>query len=59
MSELSLDWLISVDDHVLEPPDVWVSRVAAKDRDSAPHMGSTPMAWTTGSMTPSATRAPA
>jgi predicted TIM-barrel fold metal-dependent hydrolase len=38
MSELSLDWLISVDDHVLEPPDVWVSRVAAKDRDRAPHM---------------------
>jgi len=35
--KLNLDWLISVDDHVLEPPDVWVSRVPAKDRDRAPH----------------------
>ncbi len=34
----SLDWLISVDDHVLEPPHVWVDRVPAKDRDRAPHM---------------------
>ncbi len=34
----SLDWLISVDDHVLEPPNVWVDRVAKKDRDRAPHM---------------------
>ena len=33
-----LDWLISVDDHVLEPPHLWVDRVAAKDRDQAPHM---------------------
>src|SRR5579863_3629904 len=29
-AELSLDWLISVDDHVLEPPHVWTDR--------APHM---------------------
>jgi predicted TIM-barrel fold metal-dependent hydrolase len=35
---LNLDWLVSVDDHVLEPPDVWTSRVPAKDRDRAPHM---------------------
>jgi len=35
---LNLDWLISVDDHVLEPPNVWTDRVAAKDRDRAPHM---------------------
>ena len=34
----SLDWLISVDDHILEPPHLWVDRVAAKDRDRAPHM---------------------
>jgi predicted TIM-barrel fold metal-dependent hydrolase len=34
----SLDWLISVDDHVLEPPHVWVDRVPTKDRDRAPHM---------------------
>jgi len=36
--KLNLDWLISVDDHVLEPPDVWTSRVPAKDRDRAPHL---------------------
>jgi predicted TIM-barrel fold metal-dependent hydrolase len=36
-SDLSLDWLISVDDHVLEPPNLWVDRVAARDRDRAPH----------------------
>jgi predicted TIM-barrel fold metal-dependent hydrolase len=35
--ELNLDWLISVDDHILEPPHLWVDRVAAKDRDKAPH----------------------
>ncbi len=37
-ADVSLDWLISVDDHILEPPNVWVDRVAAKDRDRAPHM---------------------
>jgi predicted TIM-barrel fold metal-dependent hydrolase len=37
-SNLNLDWLISVDDHILEPPDLWVNRVAAKDRERAPHM---------------------
>ena len=36
-SDLPLDWLISVDDHILEPPNLWVDRVAAKDRDKAPH----------------------
>jgi predicted TIM-barrel fold metal-dependent hydrolase len=34
----NLDWLISVDDHILEPPNVWVDRVPARDRDRAPHM---------------------
>ncbi len=34
----NLDWLISVDDHILEPPNLWVDRVAAKDRDRAPHI---------------------
>ncbi|HUN31853.1 MAG TPA: amidohydrolase family protein [Trebonia sp.] len=34
----NLDWLISVDDHVLEPPTVWTDRVASKDRERAPHM---------------------
>ncbi|GGL13407.1 amidohydrolase family protein [Nocardia jinanensis] len=37
-ANLDLDWMISVDDHVLEPPNVWVDRVASKDRDRAPHM---------------------
>jgi predicted TIM-barrel fold metal-dependent hydrolase len=37
-SDLNLDWLISVDDHILEPANVWVDRVAAKDHDRAPHM---------------------
>jgi hypothetical protein len=31
-----LDWMISVDDHVLEPPNVWQDRVPAKYRDAAP-----------------------
>jgi predicted TIM-barrel fold metal-dependent hydrolase len=35
--ELNLDWLISVDDHVLEPGHLWTDRVAATDRDRAPH----------------------
>jgi predicted TIM-barrel fold metal-dependent hydrolase len=34
----NLDWLISVDDHILEPPRLWLDRVAAKDRERAPHM---------------------
>ncbi len=37
-AELNLDWLISVDDHILEPPNLWLDRVATKDRDRAPHM---------------------
>src|SRR5262249_43654031 len=32
----ALPWFISVDDHVIEPPDVWTSRVPAKYRDAAP-----------------------
>ncbi|HMG40252.1 MAG TPA: amidohydrolase family protein [Acidimicrobiales bacterium] len=31
-----LDWMISVDDHVLEPPHVWESRLPAKYRDVGP-----------------------
>lgn len=37
-ANFDLNWLISVDDHILEPPNLWVDRVAAKDRDKAPHM---------------------
>jgi predicted TIM-barrel fold metal-dependent hydrolase len=36
-TDLNLDWLISVDDHVLEPAHLWIDRMAAKDRDRAPH----------------------
>ena len=35
---LDLDWLISVDDHVLEPPNVWQDRVATKFKDRAPRL---------------------
>lgn len=32
------EWLISVDDHVLEPGHVWQDRVPAKHRDAAPRL---------------------
>jgi predicted TIM-barrel fold metal-dependent hydrolase len=35
---IRLDWLISVDDHVLEPPGVWQDRIPARLRDRAPRM---------------------
>jgi predicted TIM-barrel fold metal-dependent hydrolase len=34
----NLDWLVSVDDHILEPPNLWLDRVAKKDRDRAPRL---------------------
>jgi predicted TIM-barrel fold metal-dependent hydrolase len=34
--ENRLDWMISVDDHVLEPPNVWQDRVPARYKDVAP-----------------------
>jgi hypothetical protein len=37
-TDTSLDWMISVDDHVIEPPGVWQDRVPAKYKDSAPRM---------------------
>ena len=33
---LELDWLVSVDDHVIEPPNVWLDRLPAKYRDDGP-----------------------
>jgi predicted TIM-barrel fold metal-dependent hydrolase len=30
------DWLISVDDHIIEPTNVWVDRLPAKHRDLGP-----------------------
>jgi predicted TIM-barrel fold metal-dependent hydrolase len=35
---MTIDWLVSVDDHVVEPPNVWVDRVPAKYREAAPHV---------------------
>src|SRR5262245_4489133 len=33
-----LDWLVSVDDHVLEPHTLWQDRVPSRYRDIAPRM---------------------
>jgi len=33
-----LDWMISVDDHVIEPPDTWQSRLPAKFRAAGPRL---------------------
>jgi len=35
---LDLNWMTSVDDHVIEPPSVWVDRVPAKYRDVCPRV---------------------
>ena len=35
---VNLDWMISVDDHVIEPPHVWQSRLPAKYRDTGLRM---------------------
>jgi predicted TIM-barrel fold metal-dependent hydrolase len=32
------DWVIDVDTHITEPPDVWTSRLAKKFQDRAPRM---------------------
>ena len=32
------DWLISVDDHVVEPPHVWQDRLPAKYREVGPRL---------------------
>lgn len=34
----NLDWLVSVDDHILEPANLWIDRVPKKDRDRAPRL---------------------
>ena len=35
---MDLNWMISVDDHVIEPPNVWQDRVPAKLKDAAPRI---------------------
>ncbi len=34
----NLDWVISVDDHIIEPADVWTDRMPAKFKDDAPRL---------------------
>jgi predicted TIM-barrel fold metal-dependent hydrolase len=38
MAAHDLDWMISVDDHILEPAHVWQDRVDKKYRDRAPRL---------------------
>ncbi len=38
MAQIDLNWLISVDDHVLEPGDVWLRRLPRKYHDRAPRL---------------------
>jgi predicted TIM-barrel fold metal-dependent hydrolase len=33
-----IPWIVSLDDHVVEPPDVWTKRLPAKYRDTGPHI---------------------
>jgi predicted TIM-barrel fold metal-dependent hydrolase len=33
-----LPWIVSVDDHVVEPPTVWTDRLPARDRERGPHV---------------------
>jgi predicted TIM-barrel fold metal-dependent hydrolase len=38
-NDSSIDgWVVSVDDHVIEPPGLWVDRVAARFREQAPQV---------------------
>ncbi len=36
--EYDLNWIVSVDDHIIEPPNVWTDRVPAKYKDVAPRV---------------------
>jgi predicted TIM-barrel fold metal-dependent hydrolase len=35
---VSIPWIVSVDDHVVEPPDLWSSRLPAKYQDQGPRI---------------------
>jgi predicted TIM-barrel fold metal-dependent hydrolase len=37
-AEYDLNWMTSVDDHIIEPPNVWQDRVPAKYKDIAPRV---------------------
>jgi len=36
--EQEFDWVISVDDHIIEPPNVWADRMPSKYKDDAPRL---------------------
>jgi predicted TIM-barrel fold metal-dependent hydrolase len=36
--EIRLDWMVSCDDHIMEPPTLWSSRVAQKYRSQSPRV---------------------
>src|SRR4051812_10022161 len=38
MSALERPWIISADDHVVEPPHLWVDRLSAADREVGPRV---------------------
>jgi predicted TIM-barrel fold metal-dependent hydrolase len=38
MEDWDLNWLISVDDHVLEPADLWLKRLPREYHEQAPHL---------------------
>jgi predicted TIM-barrel fold metal-dependent hydrolase len=35
---VDLNWMVSVDDHVIEPPDVWQRRLPERHRDAGPRL---------------------
>src|ERR1700722_19746135 len=37
-TEYDLNWITSVDDHIIEPPNVWQDRVPSKYKDVAPRV---------------------
>ena len=41
-SAFDLDWIVSVDDHVIEPPRVWLDRLPRKYHDVAPRIVTEP-----------------
>ncbi|MDQ1395724.1 MAG: hypothetical protein QOG64_983, partial [Acidimicrobiaceae bacterium] len=51
---MELPRIISVDDHVLEPADLWTSRLPAKLRDAAPHVRREKGGFRTGAWDPNA-----
>jgi predicted TIM-barrel fold metal-dependent hydrolase len=37
-TQFDLNWIVSVDDHVVEPPNVWMDRIPSKYKDVAPRI---------------------